>query len=609
MIAALTALSLPLALSVLPAAWFSLAISPYKSLPQQLNIIDAQNEAERSGPLGLLSVVASPTVPLRHAPGLSFNSTAEVPEQRGVFIDGDALTPIDAHVESEDFAYLDGLTSALPYHLKGLRRVVVLGAGGGSLVRQALYHETPSVTAVELNPQIVELVREDYREFSGGLYDLDAVNLEIDEARGFLAGNPQRYDLIQVALLDSFAASSAGLHALNENYLYTVEALGEFYAHLSEGGYLAISRWVKLPPRDTLKLFATAVEVLRDAGVTDPAEQLLLIRGWQTSTLLVKNGRFAPAEIASARRFCEMRSFDLAFYAGMPESLANRYNVLPEPFFYRAAGALLGGSPERFLADYKFNIEPASDDRPYFSYFFKWRTLPEIVSLIGKGGVPLLESGYLVLIATLIQAVLISAALIVLPLWKRMRVPGVRRGRMAGYFSALGLAFLFVEIAFIQKFLLFLHHPVLAVAAVLSGFLVFAGLGSHFAGRWRKHRRERWLVTAAAAAIGILAPAYALLLPGVVFAPLVGAPMLLKLVVSVALIGLLAMPMGVPFPLGLARLGDRAPNLIPAAWAINGCASVISAVLATVVAIHFGFTVVVLLAVTLYFAAAVAFKF
>ena len=608
-ITVILALSLLTALRVLPAAWLNLAISPYKSLPQQLNVKDAYIEAEYSSPLGLLSIIASPAVPLRHAPGLSLNANIEVPEQRGVFIDGDALTPIDAHAERDDSAYLDNLTSALPYHLKRPERIVVLGAGGGRLVRQALYYGTPSVTAIELDPKIIELVREDYRNFSGDLYDLDAVNVKIKEARGFLAENSQRYDLIQVALIDSFTAASAGLYALNENYIYTVEALGKYYTHLNKGGYLGISRWVKLPPRDALKLFATAVEALRRAGVADPAEHLLLIRGWQTSTLLVKNGRFTREEITRARRFCEMRSFDLAFYAGMPESLANRYNVLPEAFFYHGAQMLLGDSPEQFLDDYKFNIKPATDDRPYFFYFFKWQTLPEIISQRGRGGTPLLESGYLILIATLIQAVLISVVLIVLPLWRRIQVNSVRRGRMTGYFAALGLAFFFVEIAFIQKFLLFLHHPVLAVAAVLSSFLVFAGLGSYIAGHCLTARWAHRLVITAVIAIGILGLLYALLLPELVFEPLIGAPMTVKLTISVILIGLLAVPMGMPFPLGLARLGERMPNLIPSAWAINGCASVISAVLATVIAIHFGFTVVVLFAIVLYFLAAVMFEF
>ena len=603
------ALCLLFSLSLLPAPWFQLSISPYKSMSQGLNVMDTYIESEHSSPLGLLSIIASPTVPLRHAPGLSLNATVEIPEQRGIYIDGDGITPIDVYATHDDSAYLDHLTSALPYSLKNHSNVVVLGAGGGSLVRQALRHNIKSVTAVELDPQIVKLMREDYRDFSGGLYDLDTVNIQIKEARGFLHETSQNFDLIQVSLIDSFAASSAGLYALNENYLYTIEALGEFYSHLNEGGYLSISRWVKLPPRDALKLFATAIEALRRAGVINPATHLLMIRSWQTSTLLVKNGPFTREEIINAKEFCELHSFDLAFYADMPVSLANRYNVLPEDYYYQGTQAILGNSSNQFLSDYKFNINPATDDRPYFFYFFKWRTLPEIISLIGKGGTPLLESGYLILIATLIQAVLISILLIVLPLWKRIQTNKVHRGRMTAYFTALGLAFFFVEIAFIQKFLLFLHHPVLAVAVVLSGFLVFAGLGSLIADRWQSGLVAKRLLITAIIAIGILGLLYTFILPHFVFEPMIGAPISVKLSVSIVLIGILAVPMGIPFPLGVARLSKQAEKQIPSAWAINGCASVISAVLATVIAIHFGFTLVILLAVVLYFIAAVMYEF
>ena len=594
---------------VLPIAWLGLSISPYKALSQQLNVINAHIETESTSPLGLLSIVASPTVPIRHAPGLSLNANVKVPEQRGIFIDGDGITPIDKNGKNEVSAYLDNLTTALPYHLNRLENIVVLGAGGGSLIRQALYHDTLSVTAVELDQQIVKLMQKDYRDYSGSLYDHDAVKLVVDEARGFLARNTQRYDLIQVALMDSFAASSAGLYALNENYLYTVESLREFYTHLSEGGYLGISRWVKLPPRDALKLFATAIEMLRDLGVAKPADHLLLIRGWQTSTLLVKNGQFTKDEIAKAKNFCDKRAFDLAFYAGMPDSLANRYNKLPEAFFYNGAQSLLSTSSKRFLIDYKFNIEPATDDQPYFFYFFKWKSLPEIFSLMGRGGAPQLESGYLILIATLMQAVLISILLIVLPLWKRMRESSIGLGRMTGYFTLLGFAFFFIEIGFIQKFILFLHHPILAVATILSSFLIFAGLGSYIASRWQKGLAARQLVSIAVIAIGILVVFYALFLSKIVFEPLIAAPVLVKVAVSLLLIGLLATPMGMPFPLGLARLAEKTKDQIPSAWAINGCASVISAILATVIAIHFGFTLVVLLAVTMYFLAAAMFEF
>ena len=156
---------------------------------------------------------------------------------------------------------------------------------------------------------------------------------------------------------------------------------------------------------------------------------------------------------------------------------------------------------------------------------------------------------------------------------------------------------------------MFLHDPVIAVAVVLSGFLVFAGIGSNIAGRWQTGRAAHNLVITAVLAIIIFGLLYALVLPDLVFEPLIGMTMPLKLAVSLFLIGLLAIPMGMPFPLGLARLGERSKDQIPMAWAINGCASVISAILATVIAIHFGFTLVVMLAVILYFLAAVTFTF
>ena len=596
-------------ITLLPENWTRLAMSPFKSLPQQLNIMDSAVEVERSSPLGLVTVVRSPSVPFRHAPGLSLHSVEPIPEQRAVFFDGDGLSPIDAGGDKTTSAYLDQLTSALPYHMKHPGNVVVLGAGGGSLVRQALYHEANNITAVELNHQIVDLIHTDYRDFTNDLYRLPQVNVKIDEARGFLADGTQRFDLIQVEQLDSFVASSAGLHALSENYLYTVEAFESYLARLNAGGYLVINRWIKLPPRDTLKLVATVVEALRRSGVTDPAAQLLLIRGWQTSTLLIKNGSLDHSEITAAKNFTNARAFDIAYYKGMPSEQANRFNVLPRAYYYEATQALTGSGAKNYLREYKFNIEPATDNKPYFSYFFKWRTLPEIVSLVGRGGVPLLESAYLVLIATLAQAICISVLLILLPLKKRMRSGDVHSGRMAGYFAALGFAFFFIEIAFIQKFVLFLHHPVLSVATILSGFLVFAGLGSLLAGSLRRrfdiHHIQSgailWIIT-----IGIL---FSLLAPELVFKPLAAAALPFKLVVSLLITALLATPMGMPFPLAIARLGKRAPNLIPVAWAINGCASVISAVLATVLTIHFGFTVVLLLAYLLYLSTVLTFRF
>ena len=599
-------LLLPLAavLLLMPANWSTLEVSSYKGLSQTLRVRDTRIIAEHSSPLGLLSVVESPTIPLRHVPGLSLNATTEPPAQLGVFTDGDGLSVISRYNgDRQTLAHLDQLTSALPYHLRPISRALVLGAGGGADVLQALYHQAANIDAVELNPQFADLVSREYADFSGHLYQTAGVTLHIAEARSFVTRSPGNYDLIQVSLLDSFSASASGQYALSENHLYTTESLAASLQKLAPDGYLAITRWIKLPPRDTLKLFATAIAALRASGVTEPGRHLILVRGWQTSTLLIKNGTVSAQDIEHVRTFCAARSFDTAYYPGITRAESNRYNRLRDAWFHDAAEALLGEGAERFHDDYKFNLRPSSDDQPYFFHFFKWRTLPEVMRLRERGGAPLTDAGYLVMVATLVQAVIASLLLILLPIWIYQRRinplnQGVRRSSVMGYFFILGLAFLFVEIAFIQKFLLFLHHPLYAIAVVLSSFLVFSGLGSAWLGRVSPGNRGR-LLSQAVAGIVVIGSLYLLSL-GSLLEQLATLPEIVRILITAALIAPLAFCMGMPFPLGLGRLADYAPDLIPWAWAINGCASVISAVLASLLAIHLGFSTVIAVALVLY---------
>ncbi len=614
---------------MLPQGWVAPAMSPYKALSQTLRIPQTRVVEQDFSPLGLVSVVESPLTPLRHAPGLSLNATVEPPPQLGVFIDGEgpsALTRFDGRRDS--LAYLDQMSSALPYHLLRRPHVLVLGAGAGTDVLQAHYHGARQIDAVELNPQVVDLVRGRFADYAGGIYPARAgsavgsdpasaahrqrpiVRVHVAEARGFVAASTQRYDLIHVSLLDSFSASSAGLYALAENYLYTVEALQDDLEHLQAGGLLAITRWVTLPPRDVLKLFGAAVLALQRSGVADPAAQLALVRSWQTSTLLVKNGVFDADDIAAITAFCSERSFDVAFLPGMRPEEANRFNVVAPPDLFETTTALLGPGRESFVNDYKFHIEPATDDRPHFFHFFKWRSLPELLSLREQGGLPLLEWGYPVLLATLAQAVLASLLLIAVPAawlsWggragRSSRPLAGSRGRVLLYFAAIGFAFMFIEIGFIQKFVLFLSHPLYAVAVVLFAFLLFAGIGSAVSRRLlgRSGAKLRHPQAVIVAAIALSATLCLNLLPWLL-QHAVALPDAARIAVSAALIAPMAFFMGMPFPLGLARVEASEPRLVPWAWGVNGCASVTGAVLATLLAIHVGFTLVIVVALALY---------
>jgi len=585
-----------------------LRISPFKGLSQALEVVGARIVLERSGPLGLLTVVESPRVPFRHVPGLSFTTRHLPPDQLAVFTDGESISTITAFDgDLASLGYLEDVTAALPYRLLTRPDVLVLGAGTGGDVLLALRNGARQIDAVELNPQMAGLVNRDFAGYSGNLYRHERVSLRLGEARGYVSRYPERYGLVQLALLDSFAVAGSGVQALGESYLYTVEAMAGFLGHLEPGGLLAITRWLRVPPRDSLKLAGTLIEAMRRSGTVDPGRRLIVIRNWNTVTLLAKNGEFSPAEIGVIQQFARQHSFDTAWYPDMPASEANRFNRLDRPWVYEGITALLGPDANRFLTDYKFNIVPATDDRPYFFNFFKWRALPELLDLRKRGGAGLMEWGYLVLVATLVQAALAGVVLILLPLAlaRRNWPPGIS-GRMGSYFFLLGMAFLFVEMAFIQKFILFLAHPLYAVAVVLAGFLVFSGLGSLLSGLLltRLHGRLELTVLTAVGCIVAVALVYVWLLPAL-FAWLIGLPDAARVCASLVLIAPLAFFMGMPFPLGLRRLASNAPAFIPWAWGLNGFASVISAALATLLAIEFGFTEVVLLALLFYVLAAI----
>src|SRR4029450_355344 len=272
------------------------------------------------------------------------------------------------------------------------------------------------------------------------------------------------------------------------------------------------------------------------------------------------------------------------------------------------------------MARYKFDIAPSPDQQPYFFDFFKWHTLPELVAIRRAGGAGLLEVGKLILVATQIQATLLSAVLIMAPLWtKRQVLPRSSQiWRVATYFFALGLGFLFVEIAFIQKFILFLGHPLNAVAVVLTGFLLFAGVGSA-ASSWFDERIDAWqranperslrLSAIQLSVVGIIAVSllYLLILPAL-FDSLRAHTDVAKILASLGLIAPLAFFMGMPFPLGLSRVWSGGRGLVPWAWGVNGCASVLSAILAALIAMTLGVSSVVLAASLLYAGAATIWR-
>ena len=502
-------------------------------------------------------------------------------------------------------AYLDDLTSALPYHLLERPRVLVLRAGGGSAVLQALGSGARSVDAVELLPDLVALTRGRYSGFSGDVYGHPAVKLHLADPRAFVeAGREEDFDLIAV---DALGASPSGLHALEEERLLTVESMRTMLARLSSRGLLAVTGWTQLPPRGGPRLFATLIDALRAEGIEPAARHIAWIRSWNTSTLVASRAPLSEARTAAVRDFARARAFDLVHVPGIEPDEANRFNVLERSWFHEAAARLLGPGRDGFVRGYKFDIRPATDDRPYLWSFFRWAHAPEVLALSREGGIGLLAVGYLALPVTLVQAAVASAALILLPLLlvrrRGGRSGGARRSAALGGFFCLGLAFLMMEIAFISRFTVILSHPLQALVVVLAAFLVFAGVGSWLAGR--HGTGESGSIALPVAGIVALAAAGIAALP-LLTSWLLGSSPGIRMAATVAFVAPLATLMGMPFPRALARLRRLDPALVPWAWGVNGCASVVGAVLATLLAVHQGQAFVIGAAALLYAAAAVA---
>lgn len=603
-------LAVGLAILLLPSSVFKLIPSPYKSLSTTLTIPDAKVIEERSSPLGLLTVVESPAVPFRHAPGVGLTTRLQPPEQLGLFTDADGMTAINRFDgDLSAFAYLDQTTGALPFHLLEKPETLVLGAGAGSDILLALYHGVPLVDAVELNPQIVGLMRDTYGVFAGGLYERSDVRIHVAEGRTFVAASKRKWDLIHVALLDSYSGASAGVQALAESPLYTVEALRAMLGRLNPGGMLSITRWLRAPPRDNLKLLATVAAALEDIRVSPIASRVAVIRGWSTVTVVVKNGMLTGQDVAQVRNFTDERGFDVAWLPNMQANEANQVNQLERAYFFEATQSLFGPERERYIDAYKFHIDAATDNKPYFYRSFRWALLPELGRQKNRATLTLLDSGYLVLLATLGQTIIAGLVLILLPLlWLKSEIDDGRKlGKwaVALYFLALGFGFMFIEMAYIGRLSLFLGHPLSAIAVVLVGFLVFAGLGAGLVGGLNadgqrsamKRGFSALIIVAMGETVGLT-----YLLPALAELGLAA-----KVLVSLVAIAPLALAMGIPFPLGLARVARAAPSLVPWAWAINGCASVTGVVVASLLAMHVGFSGVVTAAVGLYAVAGFTF--
>ncbi len=495
--------------------------------------------------------------------------------------------------------------ASAPHQMGPRRNVLVIGSGGGRDLLSALHMGSGTVTGVEINPITIELMRGQFRDFSGGLYDgFPGVNVINDEGRSFLRHSTGQYDLIQASLVDTWAASAAGAHALTENNLYTVEAFEDYLGRLTPDGVIAFSRWFGQPPDESLRVVTLAIVALRRQGVTDPASHLFVVRTNpdetklpSLGTIMVKRSPFTPDELDRLRAWAGQMRFPVDY---APDDASR--GVKPGEFHQ-----LLGPNSERFIADFPADISAVYDDRPFF-----FNRVPVFAWMAHRLGLPAAKAGHGELTQggqSLFIALIMTAActmlLLFLPLAasksggrreasmgdEEAQAPslaGVGRKRAvlwALYFAGLGLGFIMVEVVLIQRFSLFLGYPVYSLSVVLFTVLLAGAVGSFLADKWVQ---PRVLPRILALLCGILA-LYALALPRLLDATL-SASTPVRIILAVAVMTPLGLLMGMPFPTGLRRAGREANGLVSWAWAVNGAASVFGSTLTVLISMSYGFT-------------------
>jgi len=533
------------------------------------------------------NALARVTVAPRGTPnwGTSERYKGPRPETLWLKIDSEAGTPITRW--DGDPAKVDALRydiTAFAYHMRPGGRALVIGPGGGRDVLTALIMGARAVTAIEINPAIVDAVRVDFGDYAGHLYDDPRVDVVVAEGREHLRRTAERYDVIQASLIDTWAASAAGAYVFSEANLYTREAFGEYVERLTDSGILTVSRWhFKDLPTETLRITALATRALLDRGVADPSAHILLVKRttWDWAhrlseprdgigTLLVKRTPFSREEVAHARQVAETLDFQVLVAPGGGG----------DPLFERLVSSR---DPEEFAKTYPVDVSPPTDERPFFFYMLRLRDLPRWV-----GGAPF-EQGVLrnnvravfVLFALLVIVLALSLAFLLAPLRRAAR--GAPPASALMYFAAIGLGFILVEIPLIQRLILYLGHPLYALSVVLAGLLVGAGAGSLLSARLTIAGARRALL-----ALLVLVALATVGMPRLLAATL-GAPGAARVALSLALLLPLGLAAGTPFPLGVRLLGAAGARWVPWMWAVNGAFSVLASVLAMVLAMSFGF--------------------
>ena len=541
----------------------------------------------------------------------SFSRIGLRPETPGgieaIFIDADAETGIANydfdHLKPEERASLLHEGQSLPYNIRPGAKTLIIGPGGGFDVARALASGSKDVTGVEINPIISRtIMREKFPDLSQRLYFRPEVHIYEHEGRSFIRGSAEKYQVLQATLVDTWASTAAGAFALSENNLYTTDAFEEYLNHLTSDGILTITRWGFDPPRESLRLIALGIAALQKLGEHDYAQHFIVARadasnihGWGArDTVLISRKPFSSADIERARQAMADAKLRPVYIPG--DNIPNQFTDL-----------LKASDPIQYERNYRYDITPVTDNRPFFFYTVQPRDLIAFLTNASKKSADYTINTAVPLLFELLTISIAAVAVMLFlpPLLLGTRLPQEKSVKVfLLYFLFIGAGYILVEVALIQKFVLFLGHPTYALWVVIFSMLLSSGIGSYFSRKIVGEVDSHLMMVLAgvAAVVTVLAAAV-----GAVLTSLVSLPVELKIPLSVLMIAPAGFLMGMPFPIGLARLEAWHKPALRWAWSLNAASSVLGSVGALVCAIYLGLMQTLLVGGLLYLAAMLVF--
>lgn len=621
----------------------------------------------------------------------------DLPQGKGLMIDADAFTPIagdDGSLESKRI--LNYTITSLGYQFGNRNSALIIGPGGGMDVLTAEYNGIKDITGVELNPLVVKIVGDEFKDFNRNLYHRNNIKIFADEGRSFIHRSQKKYDIIQIPLVDTWAALASGAYSLSENYIYTVEAIEDYWNHLSENGILSIIRWRSTPPTGLLRLSGNTIKALSKYNVLQPERHIFISSDGNLTNFILKRSPFSEEEILSLKKLCEYYKYQIIYspyikgdvmpyiyvvgdrvsenlnqsstqnvdmqiknkdeettavaqfvsslknlkkgefktvyinpyYIYSSAAISKKLDLLLEkcrengaiPLYYSGIDGIndferffMTKDKKEFCSNYPLNVSPTTDESPFFFQYFKFNFSDSDIGFMKKFNILglnniLSQAGILAILSLFIIAFFFSAILILLPLIIGGRDALKYKGKWSLflYFSCLGLAYIFIEISQIQRYILFLGQPVYSISIVLFTFLTSSGLGSAFSGYLPIPQKRKIIISVIA--IFIIAIFY-FFIQNKIFNLFLSLKFYLRVFISMVMLFPLGFFMGMLFPSGIRLVEqNNKSTLIPWLWAANGICSVLGSILSSFFAMQIGFSNLLLLAGAIYLLSVLSIK-